>query len=411
LWKNISLSPNANERELTQEELLQFQIALNRRLAHALSHIRNNQIINLEANKITTKEAFITTAQIENLIVGDNVTMGENASISWEQVTDKPEIPEGYTDQDVLDLIQGTYIDNESVWTISVYAQNITAGFLKLVEGMKIGTEDETIEIDKDGIRIVGGKISIKGDNTETVIDKFGINPKFLDYSKNLIWNSSFEVFNSENKPLFWDFVSGSGVCSRDSTFYSDRSLKLNASSEVVQSWAARTKPWWIKKQKVRVSMYVNFVQTFEVRVVDIGYWAESEGTNIRYYKLNGTEDTTLEFTGSDGWEDSRISFTFDSGQYDSDPDTENITAFALMIKNTGTGEIYIDGVMAHVDFTGSWAQLYKDGPRSVSSQMLGDLWQDTEEGVESELTAVAGIHVGATAPDNKNLLWLDTTT
>ena len=386
MWKDVNFLPNADD--LTKEDLLQFQIALNRRLSHVLSHIKSNQIINLEANKITTNQAFITAAQIENLIVGGNVTMGPDAFISWENVTEKPVIPGEYTDAEAIAAIQGTYIDGENVWTINVYAQNIIAGFLKLVEGMKIGTEDESVSIDKDGIKITGGKISIKSENAETLIDEFGMNPKFLDYSKNLIWNSSFEVFDADLKPLFW-FIQGTGICSQDSTFYSDRSLKLEPNALARQTWAARTKPLWIDGKEVRVSMYVNFVQDIEVRVVDIGTWQETGGTVVRYYGLcDGTLPkpdplpTTLTFSGSAGWEDSRITFSFDSSEYGLD----STVAFALEIKNVGTGDVYIDGVMAHVDFTGQWAQLYKDGPRSTSVQSVGNYFTnpDVLEGNEA---------------------------
>jgi hypothetical protein len=402
MWTGVNFANN--ERELTQEELLQFQIALNRRLAHALSHIRNNQILNIEANKITTKEAFITVAQIEQLIVGDNVTMGENASISWEQVTNKPEIGDGYTDQDVLDLIQGTYIDGESVWTINVYAQNITAGFLKLVEGMKIGTEDETVEIDKDGIRIVGGKISIKGDNTETIIDGFGINPKFLDYSKNVIWNSSFEVIDANNKPSFWN-IDGDGASVSSSSFYGTRSLRLGTGALARQTWAARTKPWWINKEQVRVSFYARGVKNIKVRVVDIGTWQDTGGIFVGYYLLTdndgnngvtgigtGNGGSELTFSGSANWEDSRIEFTFNSGQYASDPITNDITAFALEIENVDTGDIFIDGVMAHIDFTKQWSQLYKDGPRSVSLQQIGNFFTNPDPLEASEAQFLDGV-------------------
>lgn len=231
----------------------------------------------------------------------------------------------------------------------------------------------------------------IKGNNAETVINEYGINPKFLDYSKNLIWNSSFEVADSSNKPYFWVTPGLTpAISSADSVFYGTKSLKIPSGAKTWQSWAARIKPWWIQNQVVRVSMYANFVQNFKVRVVDIGTWQESTGAVVRYYLLTDSSGSTgspitgddgagseLQFTGSNGWEDSRITLTFDSDQYPSDSGTNNITAFALEIENVDTGDIYIDGVMTHVDFTGKWAQLYKDGPRSVSVVDIGDYWTD----------------------------------
>lgn len=265
----------------------------------------------------------------------------------------------------------------------------------------------------------------IKGANAETVINEYGVNPKFLDYSKNVIWNSSFEVIDAANKPSFWNII-GDGESVSSSSFYGTRSLRLGAGALARQTWAARTKPWWLGNPIIRVSLYARGVQNIKVRVVDIGLWEDTGGIFVGYYLLtdeNGNNGTTgigdggggseLTFTGSTDWEDSRIVFTFDSNQYPSSQVGFDITAFALEIENIDTGDIYIDGIMAHVDFTGQWAQLYKDGPRSISTQMLGDIWTNPDplEGSEAAQTAVVGVHVGPTPPTNTNLLWLDTTT
>lgn len=236
----------------------------------------------------------------------------------------------------------------------------------------------------------------IRGANAETIINEFGINPKFLDYSKNLIWNSSFEVYNIvTNKPLYWT-VSGTGRSSGASSFYSSRSLKLGPTEFARQIWAARVKPWFIDNQAVRVSMYVNFAQDIEVRVVDIGTWEASGGIVVNYYTLtkdDGTTGTTLGFTGSAGWEGSRITFTFDSGQWPSvPPPGEDTIAFGLEITNVDSGDVYIDGVMAHVDFTSQWPQLYKDGPRSVGIQQVGNFY--TNPGA---LDPVESVYTGGT--------------
>lgn len=397
MWNDIKF--DFQNKEVTQEELLQFQFNLNRRLAHVLANIKNSQIINIEANKITTNEAKITIAQIEELIVGGNVTMGENAFISWTNVTEQPDIG-----AIALSEIQGTYIDSSNVWTINVYAQNIKAGFLELVEGMKIGTADQSIEIDKDGIRITQGKITITGNNAETIIDQFGMNPKFLDYSKNVIWNSSFEVIDSNNKPSFWNII-GDGESNVNSSFYGTRSLRLGTGALARQTWAARTKPWWLDNRVMRVSMYAKGVKNFKVRVVDIGTWEDTGGIFVGYYLLtdeNGNNGVTgigtggggseLTYSGSADWEDSRITFTFDSNQYPSSQVGFDITAFALEIENIDTGDIYIDGVMAHIDFTGQWAQLYKDGPRSISVQQVGNFYTNPDPLAAEEAVFLDGV-------------------
>lgn len=56
--------------------------------------VTNDKITSVEANKITVNSARIRAAQIEDLVVGSNVTMGPNASISWSNVSSKPFIPQ-----------------------------------------------------------------------------------------------------------------------------------------------------------------------------------------------------------------------------------------------------------------------------------------------------------------------------
>jgi hypothetical protein len=83
---------------------------------------------NIETDQIVAGEAKIGTALIEDLVVGDNVTMGEDASISWSQVTGKPSIPDEYTDADALQAWANsgyaTYIDSNGVYTGTLAARH-----------------------------------------------------------------------------------------------------------------------------------------------------------------------------------------------------------------------------------------------------------------------------------------------
>jgi len=83
-------------------------------------------IANLLAGKITADQidvtqGKITTAQIEDLVVGGNVTMGPNAIISWSKITDKPTIPSQYTDEQALNAWKNsgyaTWIDANGVYS------------------------------------------------------------------------------------------------------------------------------------------------------------------------------------------------------------------------------------------------------------------------------------------------------
>ena len=73
------------------------------------------------ATNINVLRGKITTAQIEDLVVGGNVTMGPNARISWSQVTNRPSIPSQYTDEMALrawaESGYATYIDANGVYS------------------------------------------------------------------------------------------------------------------------------------------------------------------------------------------------------------------------------------------------------------------------------------------------------
>lgn len=73
------------------------------------------------ATNINVLRGKITTAQIEDLVVGGNVTMGPNARISWSQVTNRPSIPSQYTDEMALrawaESDYATYIDANGVYS------------------------------------------------------------------------------------------------------------------------------------------------------------------------------------------------------------------------------------------------------------------------------------------------------
>ena len=73
------------------------------------------------ATNINVLRGKITTAQIEDLVVGGNVTMGPNATISWSKITDRPTIPSQYTDEQALKAWKksgyATWIDANGVYS------------------------------------------------------------------------------------------------------------------------------------------------------------------------------------------------------------------------------------------------------------------------------------------------------
>jgi phage minor structural protein len=79
-------------------------------------------------NFIAANSISASKIKTEELIVGTNIAMGENARITWTNVDGKPIIPPEFTAGDVISTIESTYIDNFNVWTTNVYAENINTG-------------------------------------------------------------------------------------------------------------------------------------------------------------------------------------------------------------------------------------------------------------------------------------------
>ena len=87
--------------------------------------IQSAMIENITTDQIVAGNAKISAAMIETLEVGVNVIMGSNAYISWGQIADAPNIP------------NGTYIDANGIYTGTINANQITAGTISgdLIQG------------------------------------------------------------------------------------------------------------------------------------------------------------------------------------------------------------------------------------------------------------------------------------
>lgn len=90
---------------------------------------------NVYAKNISVLKGKITTAQIEDLEVGGNVTMGPNATISWSQVTDQPDIPE------LPSYIKSTYIDETRIESPLIRGAQIEGGIITSDAEINVGTD------------------------------------------------------------------------------------------------------------------------------------------------------------------------------------------------------------------------------------------------------------------------------
>ncbi|WP_274362764.1 phage tail protein [Paenibacillus thermotolerans] len=94
--------------------------------------IKSALIESLKVEKLDASSAKISTAMIESLVVGNNVQMGPNATISWGKVTDQPFIPQNAADVGALATNSPmlTYIGPTGIYTGTLNANQINVGVL-----------------------------------------------------------------------------------------------------------------------------------------------------------------------------------------------------------------------------------------------------------------------------------------
>jgi len=95
----------------------------------------------ITTNQIVAGTAKIRAALIEDLVVGSNVIMGPNASLSWAQITNRPTIPQTAEDVGALPLNSPrlTYIGPTGIYTGTIQANQINAASLSAISA-NLGT-------------------------------------------------------------------------------------------------------------------------------------------------------------------------------------------------------------------------------------------------------------------------------
>lgn len=90
----------------------------------------NALALKVAGKSVLTTDDKIKADALEDLVVGGNVTMGANASISWGQVGDKPFIPQNASDIGAVSSSDRrlTYIGQDGIITGRFYADNILGG-------------------------------------------------------------------------------------------------------------------------------------------------------------------------------------------------------------------------------------------------------------------------------------------
>lgn len=242
---------------------------------------------------------------------------------------------------------------------------------------------DESAEFYVDNITIKLNHNAFVVRNTYSaikVMDKNGINPDGLRFYKNMVWNSSFEIFDPITlEPIYWT----GGVSDPNSNFSGSYSLKLLAAEETIQSDQGLINPTWFDGGRTRVSFNArkSGAGELKVEIYDItnGTYFELTPQDHEGNMIPGAVTNYYTFTPIDSWLGSGNSFSFDVDSH------VGCVSLAIKFTNTGTGTIYIDDVMLTPDVTGKWPQLYKDGPRSTIGIVR-------DSGTGGEVKIVAGI-------------------
>ncbi|ACL77569.1 hypothetical protein [Ruminiclostridium cellulolyticum] len=182
------------------------------------------------AENIDTTNAKISVAQIEDLIVGNNVTMGPNATISWSKVIGSNAGAVSAWE----DSGYATHIDAFGMYTGSIYAHQINGGVANLNDEVNIGNPNSlmpkslnfyndasssswsglSLDINGallldsyNGVNITGGSnwvdIGMNGNDFIEVNGevKFNHDCKFysVDFSSASVWGLSTEPFVQQN--------------------------------------------------------------------------------------------------------------------------------------------------------------------------------------------------------------------
>lgn len=192
------------------------------------------------------------------------------------------------------------------------------------------------------------------------------VNPEYFYRFKNMIENSSLEVFNGETLlPLGWD----NGEVSPDASIFGTYSLKLEPNTVAKQTskfWSHRS--WMIPNTYNTEDCVFCFYHKFNpvgVKILDV-----ENNTYISLKELDGdlnegTASTEIIFPEVNNWSEHRCMVKF----------TPPATADGLRIEfygKAGTESAsYVDALMLEPYVAGEFPSIYKDGRYSISAYQI----------------------------------------
>lgn len=333
----------------------------------------------LKGLKIINENTNVTTFEITeegDTIINGKVTIGSNTIFE-----------DGYDPSEKMDKVDlGDLAFEDAVEKAMLGTTIIEGGYLKtgFVDASRIDTgtinanqinieakDEENNTIIKIG-KIVPAEgstparygLRIKGDNGELMLDEYGIDPRFIKAFKNMIWNSSFERFDTTTKiPQYWS----GGEATASSSFDNTHSMKLDIGqmSEQTQSiggYTPRPDPAWWDNKRTRVSFFKKGGD------VQVQVFSEFDFSPFALTDEDGTTQTYYNTGPSSNWDDGRYTFSFEP--------TKSGRVW-MRFSNIGGGSAYIDAVQMEPDFNGKYPSFYTNGPYSVSADEipLSDTW------------------------------------
>lgn len=278
------------------------------------------------------------------------------------------------------------------IWVDKIYFDTVTGkykinGTLEGVDGVFSGTLQAA-----DGI--FSGSVTIDGDEEKIVLDQYGLDTRFIKWFKNMCWNSSFEVFDSDTgAPAYWD----GGTVTSSSNFFGDHSLKLEPSESSKQT--AAINPQWYNSvsEKTRVSFHKKG-GAVRISVLD------ADDNPFVLTDENGDIGTYIEYPYNENWVPESYTVSFEHGE---------ATSIRVKCENSDSSlDAYIDGVIVEPDYTGKRPSFYSDGPKSMGTSTGKDI-SNTVEIVEEALKGMPRIFVQDTEPSDEDSevgdIWIDT--
>lgn len=191
------------------------------------------------------------------------------------------------------------------------------------------------------------------------------INPEYFYRFKNMIDNSSFEVYDGNTlKPIGWD----GGVVSDDASMFETHSLKLVAGETAKQTPKHQADASWMKGAYDTDDVVLCFYHKFdavEVRVYDVVNKEYMNLTELDASLQEQAQDTKITFPYEANWNQYRCMVKFTPAS--------NTKAIRVEFKCAGgrKGECYIDAPSMEPYVAGEYPSIYKHGRFSSSAYQL----------------------------------------